>query len=304
MNVLEIAGLCKHFGKQTVIDGLEMTVPEGSVFGFIGRNGSGKTTTMKMVLGLLCADAGTISVCTEPVRFGSTTTNRQIGYLPDVPEFYGYMTASQYLALCGEVIGLSAQETQSRSTELLALVGLSAEKKRIGGYSRGMKQRLGIAQALIGRPKLLICDEPTSALDPVGRKDILDILREIARETTVIFSTHILADVERICDRVALLEGGRIAFGGSLHALKAQHGARKLSVTFEHAEDARYLKEQAALSPFLAESEDAQTLCFKGQDLAALEHTLFQALAETKLCVARVEVMEPSLEELFLEVVR
>lgn len=224
MNVLEIRSLAKRFGKQQVIDGLDLVVPEGSVFGFIGRNGSGKTTTMKMVLGLLRPDAGEIAVCGERVRFGETATNRFIGYLPDVPEFYDYMTAPRYLALCGEILGLSRAEGARRSAELLELVGLSDARKRIGGFSRGMKQRLGVAQALLGEPKLLICDEPTSALDPLGRKELLDILRTISARTTVLFSTHILSDVERICDRVALLNEGKIAVSGDLAALKARHG--------------------------------------------------------------------------------
>ena len=166
MNVLTIQGLSKAFGGQKIIDNLNMAVPEGSVFGFIGQNGAGKTTTMKMVLGLLRPDQGEINVCGEPVHFGQTKTNQYIGYLPDVPEFYDYMTSTRYLALCGKIIGLSKTETQQRSEELLSLVGLGNIKKTIGGFSRGMKQRLGIAQALLTRPKLLICDEPTSALDP------------------------------------------------------------------------------------------------------------------------------------------
>ena len=157
MSVLTIQGLSKSFGTQQIIDNLNMSVPEGSVFGFIGKNGAGKTTTMKMVLGLLQPDSGKICVCDEPVRFGQTKTNQYIGYLPDVPEFYNYMTPMQYLKLCGEVIGLSKSDILKRSQELLSLVGLNSITKQIGGFSRGMKQRLGIAQALLTQPKLLIC---------------------------------------------------------------------------------------------------------------------------------------------------
>ena len=139
MNVLTIQNLSKSFGKQKIIDGLSMSVPEGSVFGFIGKNGAGKTTTMKMVLGLLQPDSGNIFVCNEPVRFGQTKTNQYIGYLPDVPEFYNYMTPLNYLTLCGEVIGLSKTEITQRGQELLTLVGLDGVTKQIGGFSRGMK---------------------------------------------------------------------------------------------------------------------------------------------------------------------
>ena len=190
MNVLSIRNLSKSFGQQQIIKDLNMSVPEGSVFGFIGQNGAGKTTTMKMVLGLLQPDQGEILVCNEPVHFGQTKTNQYIGYLPDVPEFYNYMTAMQYLTLCGEIVGLPKENISQKGKRLLSLVGLDGVEKRVGGYSRGMKQRLGIAQALLADPKLLICDEPTSALDPVGRKEILDILYKIRGTTTVLFSTH------------------------------------------------------------------------------------------------------------------
>ena len=211
MNVLEIRNLAKRFGKQQVIDGLDLVVPEGSVFGFIGRNGSGKTTTMKMVLGLLRPDAGEIAVCGERVRFGETATNRFIGYLPDVPEFYDYMTASRYLALCGEILGLSRTEGARRSAELLELVGLSDARKRIGGYSRGMKQRLGVAQALLGEPKLLICDEPTSALDPEMVGEVLDLMKELANEgMTMVVVTHEMGFAREVANRVLFMDQGRI----------------------------------------------------------------------------------------------
>src|SRR5690554_2869502 len=193
-----------------------MTVAQNSVFGFVGQNGAGKTTTMKIILGLLKADGGSITVCGEKVSYGDTKTNRHIGFLPDVPEFYGYMRPKEYLKLCGEITGLSAQAIRNRSEELLALVGLKDVNRRIGGFSRGMKQRLGIAQALLNEPRLLICDEPTSALDPIGRKQILDILATVRGKTTVIFSTHILSDVERICDHIGILHHGKIILSGTM----------------------------------------------------------------------------------------
>ncbi len=173
MDVLTIQNLKKSFGSKEVLCGLDLSVPEHSIFGFIGKNGAGKTTTMKAILGLLKADSGEIHVMGEKVRFGQTSTNRHIGYLPDVPEFYSYMTPQEYLTLCGEVCGMDKADIATRRKELLELVGLEQERHRIKGFSRGMKQRLGIAQALLNRPKLLICDEPTSALDPAGRKEIL-----------------------------------------------------------------------------------------------------------------------------------
>ena len=187
MDMLRISGLYKRFGDKDVLKGLDLSVPEHSIFGFIGKNGTGKTTTMKTVLGLIKADAGEITVNGEKVIYGHTSTNRFIGYLPDVPEFYSFMSAEEYLSFCAEITSMDPEESKARIKELLELVGLSGETHRIKGFSRGMKQRLGIAQALLKRPKLLICDEPTSALDPIGRKEILDILLSVREQTTVLF---------------------------------------------------------------------------------------------------------------------
>lgn len=250
MNIVSINGLSKGFGNRKIIDNLNFTVPEGSVFGFVGKNGAGKTTTMKMVLGLLKPDSGTIDVCGEKVTYGKTSSNRHVGYLPDVPEFYNYMRPFEYLSLCGEITGLSKKEIQIRSEELLSLVGLGNEKRRIGGFSRGMKQRLGIAQALLSRPKLLICDEPTSALDPVGRKEILDIMLKIKDSTTVIFSTHILSDVERICDHVAILNKGSIALSGTLSEIKSMHGKDRLLLELQVMMKFKSLSLVMVLNPY------------------------------------------------------
>ena len=238
MNVLEVKNLVKAFAGQQVLGGVTMAVPEHSVYGFLGRNGAGKTTTMKIILGLLKADGGAVSVMGEKVCYGNTPTNRYVGYLPDVPEFYPYMNAREYMELCADISGLEKKYARNRISGILSMVELAAYKKRIGGYSRGMKQRLGIAQALLGEPSLLICDEPTSALDPAGRKEILDILKDAGRTTTVIFSTHVLADAERICDRVAILSGGKIAVEGDMERIRQEHGQGGLMLRFSGPSEA------------------------------------------------------------------
>lgn len=296
MNVLELKHVSKAFGNHKILDDLSFEVSEHSIYGFIGRNGAGKTTTMKMILGLLASDAGEIQVCGEKVRFGQNQTNRYIGYLPDVPEFYDYMTPMEYLTLCGKVTGMSAGEITQRAEELLQMVGLGEAKKRIRGFSRGMKQRLGIAQALINRPKLLICDEPTSALDPVGRKEILDILRLVRGETTVLFSTHILSDVERVCDEIAFLHQGKIALSGSVEEVKSRRKAGGFEVEFLTKEDAR---------DFMREFNggNIEGHCVRFADKS--EKDMLDAmrfLAESQLKAQRIEMLEPTLEDLFLEV--
>lgn len=297
MDVLEIRHVIKRFGSREVLSDLSLCVPEHTIYGFIGENGAGKTTTMKLIVGLLRQDGGEIRVCGEPVRYGQANTNRFIGYLPDVPEFYGYLTPVEYLNLCGSLAQMRQYDLKTRIPELLSLVGLeSAAARRIGGFSRGMKQRLGIAQALVHRPRLLVCDEPTSALDPAGRKDIIDILRAIRGETTVLFSTHILPDIERVCDEIGLLHGGKIALGGRLEEIKQMHAKSGFAAEFENEADASRF-----LAAFPGGAADAPTRLLYAN---AAREDMTRALAKMSgmgLCPLRVELCEPSLESLFLE---
>ncbi|MCE5344188.1 MAG: ABC transporter ATP-binding protein [Eubacteriales bacterium] len=305
MDILCLEHLRKSFGDKAVIHDLSLAVPKGSVYGFLGPNGAGKTTTMKMILGLLKADAGTITVCGEPVRFGETKTNRHIGYLPDVPEFYGYMRAKEYLRLCGEIAGMSVQQISQKSSELLSLVGLSGNNQKIAGYSRGMKQRLGIAQALLNDPKLLICDEPTSALDPVGRKEILEILHRAREKTTVLFSTHILSDAERICDHVAVLNEGRVTLNGTLDELRKQHGQGRLLVEFSSQDDLDRCRQLPELTQsFIGAQIEGYTAILCVPDLPAAETALLSVLVRESILPNRLENQEPTLESLFMEAIR
>ena len=305
MNVLEIQQLRKAFATNQVLDGLDMVVPENSVFGFVGRNGAGKTTTMKIIVGLLPADSGRITVCGEEVIYGSAKTNRHIGFLRDVPEFYGYMRPHEYLRLCGKITGLAKKEIDDRAEELLDLVGLGDVRRRIGGFSRGMKQRLGIAQALINEPRLLICDEPTSALDPIGRRQVLDILASIKGRTTVLFSTHILSDVERICDRVAVLEGGRLVLSGTISELQRQYRSNSFQIRFGDLEQAQAFGDCPELQqPAIDVQQDGDGLTIVMEDGAGDGQMLINLLAEKGITPVKFEILEPTLESLFTEVVQ
>lgn len=292
MNILSLSDVAKAFGQVRVLQGLTFDVPEHTIFGFIGPNGAGKTTTMKLILGLLRPDHGTITVGGLPVTYGQNRTNRMIGYLPDVPEFYGFLTPAEYLRLCGEITGMDRQAVRRRSDELLSLVGLPPDR-RIRGFSRGMKQRLGIAQALLHEPKLLICDEPTSALDPSGRKELLDILHTVRDHTTVLFSTHILSDVERVCDEIVLLHDGKAALHGTLSEIRAMHGSSGFEIEFLRQEDTARFE---ALLPGGSRT-DRLTLRYPSAPDTAL-----QLLAREHIPVRRMEQLEPTLEALFMEV--
>lgn len=310
MLALEIQQLYKSFGTNKVIDGLNLVVPENSIYGLLGQNGAGKTTTMKMTLGLLKIDQGTLKVFGENVHYGQTPTNRHIGFLPDVPEFYGYMKPQEYLELCGKVTGINDSMLKPRIKELLALVGLENANKRIGGYSRGMKQRLGIAQAMINEPRLLICDEPTSALDPIGRKEILDILLKLKGKTTVIFSTHILSDVERICDHIGVLCGGKLALEGNLSEIKDNGRTDIIEIEFASKEQLNQFYELEATKAYILSdstskfSIEGNCLHIETESVKATQLHLLKILAEAELVPNRIELLEPTLENLFMEVVK
>lgn len=298
MDMLTISNISKAFGSRQILNELSFSVPENSVFGFVGKNGAGKTTTMKMILGLLKSDSGEIFVNGEKVTYGQNATNRYIGYLPDVPEFYGFMTPAEYLKMCGEITGMKKEEVRERAAELLKLVGLEHENKRIHGFSRGMKQRLGIAQALLNSPKLLICDEPTSALDPVGRKEILDILCQVKEHMTVVFTTHILSDVERICDNIAFLHEGKIALQGTIEEVKSVRKGNSVEIEFSKAGDADAF---AKAYPGGTQVNGTKLLFVKKKERDMVN--MMGCLSKNGMAIRRIEMLEPTLEDLFMEVV-
>lgn len=296
MEMLTLSHVKKHFGEKQVLRDVTFSIPEHTVFGFVGQNGAGKTTAMKMILGLLPLSSGEIMVNGMSVRYGNTPTNQFVGYLPDVPEFYSYMTPKEYLDFCGKIAGMPENEIRSRSEELLRLVGLEKEMHRIKGFSRGMKQRLGVAQALFNRPKLLICDEPTSALDPAGRKELLDILVSAKDETTVLFSTHILSDVEHICDEMAFLHEGKIVLQGTLEDMRKIRKASAAVLETERAEDSQRLLDTF---PFLKRTGRSSLLL---EDTERISDIL-RFIADQNLPVLRIERQEAKLEDLFMEVI-
>ena len=308
--ILRIENLEKSFGDKKVLRGVNLNVPPKKVFGFVGKNGAGKTTTMKLVLGLMTANTGEIFVNGEKVTYGNTKTNRFIGYLPDVPEYYSFMTPKEYLYFCGEITKMDKKEIQTRSEELQKLVGLGEEKHRIKGFSRGMKQRLGIAQALLSRPKLLICDEPTSALDPLGRKEILDILVAAKEETTILFSTHILSDVEHICDEMALLNEGKIIMQGSIDEVKSKRRGNALEIQLEGKEDSdrlyRFIQgniktARKNIDPICTINKPAKCIILKDESLLP---DVLRYLADNNIPIVRIEKQESTLEDIFLEAIK
>jgi ABC-2 type transport system ATP-binding protein len=220
---LEVLGLSKSYVSgllkrraHVALDGVSLTVPRGEILGYLGPNGSGKTTTLKLLMGLIAPDAGSVSVLGLP--WADASWRQRVGYLPEHPYLYDYLTPTEYLDYAGRLFGMSASSRRDRSRELLALVGLSGSMDiPMRRFSKGMVQRAGLAQALINDPELVFLDEPMSGLDPVGRRLVRDIIGGLrARGKTVFFSTHILSDAETLCDSVALLRGGRLVNVGRL----------------------------------------------------------------------------------------
>ncbi|WEQ79182.1 ABC transporter ATP-binding protein [Streptococcus dysgalactiae subsp. equisimilis] len=300
MTAISLQNLSKSFGDKVILDQVSLELEENKIYGFVGPNGTGKTTTIKMILGLVKVDSGQISVMGTPVTFGQTKSNQAIGYLPDVPEFYDYMTAEEYLQLCA---GLAQNQTSLPIADLLAQVGLSENKQRISTYSRGMKQRLGLAQALIHNPKILICDEPTSALDPQGRQDILSIITQLRGQKTVIFSTHILSEVEKVCDQVLILTKAGIH---NLEELRdkaptsknqlnllikvSETEAQKLALQFPLSKKDQYYKVHLELSQEYSRQQAMGRF--------------YRYLVEQEITPFFIELLEDSLEDLYLEVIK
>src|SRR5665647_2709515 len=285
------------------LDGLSLSVPEGSVFGFLGPNGAGKTTTLRILAGLACPTSGAARVLGHDVAGAGGDVRALIGFLPDVPAFYKWMTAPQYLRFAGTLFGLRGDVLDARVAALLDLAGLAEVGTRIGGYSRGMKQRLGVAQALVNAPRLLLLDEPTSALDPIGRREILDMISALRGRTTVFFSTHILADVERVCDTVAIIDHGRVAALAGIDELRRRRGAlHRLSVDVDdHEALARVLRE----APWVrgVEPDESGGLLVSVDDLEAAQREIPAAVARLGLALRRLEGDELSLEDVFVSLI-
>jgi ABC-2 type transport system ATP-binding protein len=214
-----------HLKKKRSLEGLTMQVESGEVFGFLGPNGAGKSTTIKLLVGLIFPDAGTASILGKPIT--DIEMHRDIGYLPEQPYFYDYLTAAEVLDYFARFHDLTAADRSERVARMLKKVGLeTARKIQLRKYSKGMLQRVGLAQAILHDPKVVILDEPMSGLDPIGRREVRDIILELKREgRTVLFSTHILSDAEMLCDRVGVIVGGKlrgVGAPGEMVGMKSQ----------------------------------------------------------------------------------
>jgi ABC-2 type transport system ATP-binding protein len=227
MKAIVLRGLTRHYGEVRAVDDVSFEVAPGEIFGFMGHNGAGKTTTLRMLLGLTRPTAGSASVAGRDVVADSLGVRRVTGFLPASYALPPEMTPRSFLVYVGALFGLGLGEARARADRLLETFDLtSVAERKLGTFSTGMTQKVGLAQALVGEPSVLLLDEPTAGLDPLGRHELLELLRGLARDrgVTVLFSSHILTDVEALCRSVAILHRGRLVASGDLAALKAAEG--------------------------------------------------------------------------------
>jgi ABC-2 type transport system ATP-binding protein len=307
MLAVQIEGLCKVFGEFTALDGLNLKVEEGTIFGFLGPNGAGKTTTIRILTGLAHATSGTAWVLGCKLGKGNDEIARQIGYLPEEPAFYPWMTPKEFLDYVGRIFGLPASERTSRTKELIKLAGLEeSAKRRIGGFSRGMRQRLALAQALMNQPSLLFLDEPASALDPVGRKEVLEFIERLRGQCTVFMSTHILADVERVCDTVGIINHGKLVTESPRDELLAQYAIPALEVEVDEKSKANLSTWSEALQREAwvdSTHQDGLSLRVQVNNIETAKIELLRSASRAGMIFNKYEVVKPSLEDVFMRLI-
>ncbi|WP_041776171.1 ABC transporter ATP-binding protein [Blastococcus saxobsidens] len=291
------SGLRKRYGRRTAVDDVSFTVARGEVLGLLGPNGAGKTSVIKMLLGLVRPDAGEVLLLGR--RSSDPRSRAAVGYLPELFRYQPWLTAAEVLDLHVKLAGAEVAPAERR--ECLALVGLAARAgDRVGGFSKGMQQRLGLAVALVARPELVVLDEPTSALDPIGRVDVRDIVLSLkSRGVAVLLNSHLIGEVERVCDRVVILDEGRVAASGTLAELLGQREVRlRLAGSDARAED----RMRAAGS--MARSGDWFTVQLSSDDDGVTVPDLVRDLVALGVRVHAVEPVRISLEERLLAVLR
>jgi ABC-2 type transport system ATP-binding protein len=291
------SGLRKRYGRRTAVDGVSFTVGRGEVLGLLGPNGAGKTTVIKMLLGLARADAGEVLLLGRPAT--DPRARERVGYLPELFRYQPWLTADEVLALHARLAGASVTPEERRSR--LSLVGLADRADdRVGGFSKGMQQRLGLAVALVARPSLVVLDEPTSALDPLGRVDVRDLVLALKADgVAVLLNSHLIGEVERVCDRVVILDQGRVAASGTLEELLGQ---REVRLRLDSVSPSALARLEAGGS--LAREGDWFTVALSGEED---ETTVPDLVADLVRLGVRVHAVEPgriSLEERLLGILR
>ncbi|AVK82206.1 ABC transporter ATP-binding protein [Lysinibacillus sp. B2A1] len=292
--LLEVTGLTKQYAEKVVVDSIDFTLEENTSTALIGPNGAGKTTTLSMLTGLLNPTSGSVKMQNGEVR-------ANIGFLPQYPQFHPWLSAIEFTEMAAKLNGVSAKNAKKNAQKTLEFVGLGNDlNKKIATFSGGMKQRLGISQAIVHKPKLLLLDEPVSALDPVGRREVFDLLKGLQQETTILYSTHILNDAEEMTDQLLFLRDGKLVEQGTLREVRQRFDELHYVVEFSSKEEAKHFTDQYELKGKIKG-------CFVYIEIIDEKPSmqqLLQYLSNAPYKIRKVERQTASLEEIFMKVAK
>lgn len=305
--MIKCVNLSKTYGKEAfaALDNLNIEVNKNSVYGFLGPNGAGKTTTVKILTGLMKQTSGEFFIAGLPNNIDSVLLRKRIGYLGQEPRMYAGMKAVNLLTFVGELFGLSKLQRTKKADELLEMAGLSkAANKKISQFSGGMVQRLGIAQALMGSPEVLFLDEPTSALDPIGRKEVLEFISNLKQSCTVFMSTHILSDVERVCDTVAIIDKGKLIVQEETEALKRNYSDKIIEIKFSGDTETEMFEEKLSRNKNIEVISSSQNIVrIHPEDLYRDKTELLKIIALSEIEIEKFEILTANLEDVFVKLI-
>lgn len=293
--LLQVNNLTKIYGSSKAADAVSFEIEQHTSTALIGPNGAGKTTTLSMLGGLVTPSAGEITFLGE----NNPDIRSMIGFLPQYPKFFSWLTALEFMEMTARLSGVETKKAMVESQKALEFVGLEdALKKKVGTFSGGMKQRLGLAQAIVHKPKLLLLDEPVSALDPVGRRQVMNLLKEIQRETTILYSTHILNDAEEMTDQLLFLREGKLVEQGSLDDVRLRYAEPRICIEFDTLSEVQRFREEAAWKVL----SDGVTAVIDVQAEQVEMPAILSLLNTGSYQVRKVERQTASLEDIFMKV--
>ncbi|WLV24886.1 ABC transporter ATP-binding protein [Aciduricibacillus chroicocephali] len=295
-SLLNVDQLTKQYSNQCVVDSISFQLEPNTSTALIGPNGAGKTTTLSMLAGLVKQTSGVIKF--KDTAQGDVRTC--VGFLPQYPKFFPWMTALEFVEMAARLSGMDKRKAQVESERTLAFVGLGeVMKKKVGGFSGGMKQRLGLAQAVVHKPKLLLLDEPVSALDPVGRRQIMDLLKELQKNTTILYSTHILNDAEEMTDQLIFMKAGKIVEQGSLGKVRKKYEEPKILIEFAQEEELNRFRSKVAWNIKTIKN----TGIIEAKEAPITMNEVICKLSEGSFDILKLEWQTADLEDIFLKVV-
>ena len=303
--MIRVTGLVKNYGRVKALKSISFEVDKGSVFGFIGRNGAGKTTTMNILTGLISFNSGKIFIKGKDFLKYKREAIKSIGYLPETPAFYNYMNAYQYLNFMRDIIGADTEKPDKYIKSLLDMVKLTKKaKRRIGGYSRGMKQRLALAVAFMNNPEILLLDEPASALDPEGRLEMLELIESLKNDRITIFlSTHILNDAERVCDKICIIDEGKIILTEDLSQLYKTCIQPIFDIEFEE-EPEKEIDRLERLRWIENIKKEGKKVSLYVRDIDHAKKEILKEVSKLNINIASYQIRKSTLEDIFIRMIK